>query len=428
MMRRKNKFINNNYSYLPIFLILYLTVLLGFYFNEDSLGGAEHDFIYHLNISNLFNENFSNTWNKYGVDPVNRNSPIFWILVSFIIKFASVDLLRFLNLMVTPLIVFFFYKCLLIKFKEVNQNILGIIACTAYLSPSIRSLSIWPYSLIWGLLLFIISIYYFLKFTENIDIKQKFKLSILSSLFLILSSYLYPTFAVFYFYFIKFFVKGLNAEKIIKLLIFCFTISIPAFYYILSKDIYSAFTQSEGIASLTRGQALNLSNKIIIISTIYIYLLIPFVNFKNLFVEIKKKIKLPILIFIIIFVIINIFYFNFPYFKDGGYGGGFFHKLSYILFKNFYLLYAVFFISLIILYTLFEKNTDNFLLFIMTIIYTPQFTIYNKYYDPLIIILFFLLFKIDTKKYFFNCKNKFTQAYSLLIIYLIMGLFKSHFI
>ena len=123
---------NLNKKNIIIFLFFSFTIIIGYYFNEDSLGGAEHDFFYHLNISNLFNENFGNTWNKYGVDPVNRNSPIFWILVSFIIKFTSVDLLRFLNLMVAPLIVFFFYKCLLIKFKKINQNILFIIACTVY--------------------------------------------------------------------------------------------------------------------------------------------------------------------------------------------------------------------------------------------------------------------------------------------------------
>ena len=49
----------------PLFLysLFYSTILLGFYFNEDSLGGAKADFFYHYNISQKFSENFFLTYN-----------------------------------------------------------------------------------------------------------------------------------------------------------------------------------------------------------------------------------------------------------------------------------------------------------------------------------------------------------------------------
>ena len=80
-----------------IFLLLFFTIISGYYLNEDSLGGAKNDFFLHLPISQSFNINFNETWNKFGVDPQTRNSPVFWVFVSYLIKFISIDLFRFLN-------------------------------------------------------------------------------------------------------------------------------------------------------------------------------------------------------------------------------------------------------------------------------------------------------------------------------------------
>ena len=87
----------------PLFLysLFYSTILLGFYFNEDSLGGAKADFLYHYNISEKFSENFFFlTFNAYGTnaDGMNaRNSPVFWILISYLNNFVSSEFLRLIN-------------------------------------------------------------------------------------------------------------------------------------------------------------------------------------------------------------------------------------------------------------------------------------------------------------------------------------------
>jgi len=39
-----------------IFLILYSTILFGYFFNEDTLGGARNDFLHHYKISEKFNK------------------------------------------------------------------------------------------------------------------------------------------------------------------------------------------------------------------------------------------------------------------------------------------------------------------------------------------------------------------------------------
>ena len=60
-----NKFIREKYVVFFLFLGLYLTLLIGLHLNEDNLGGAAHDSIYHFKISEKFNENFLKTFNEF---------------------------------------------------------------------------------------------------------------------------------------------------------------------------------------------------------------------------------------------------------------------------------------------------------------------------------------------------------------------------
>ena len=76
-----------------IFLIplaSFLTVLIGTYLGEDSIGGGKIDYTYHLTLLNKFSENFFNTYNEFGMlqeSSSGRNSPIF--LYTAIILFKS---------------------------------------------------------------------------------------------------------------------------------------------------------------------------------------------------------------------------------------------------------------------------------------------------------------------------------------------------
>ena len=139
----------------------------------------------------------------------------------------------------------------------------------------------------------------------------------------------------------------------------------------------SDFQSAQGLnVSLTN--SLNISNKILIISSILFYLLIPIINFEEVFRKLKTINKFSLLI-ILLFCGINFYFFNFPY---SIWGGGFFHKLSNIIFDNNYLFFIFSFFSILIIYLILEKRFSNYLLLILFIIYNPQFTIYIKYFDP----------------------------------------------
>ena len=101
-----------------------------------------------------------------------------------------------------------------------------------------------------------------------------------------------------------------------------------------------------------------------------------------------------------LFCIINIYFFNF---KNNA-GGGIFYGLSTKLFNNFYLIYFVFIASILVIYFFNLINIKNSILFVVLIFYNSQYTIYHKYFDPLLMIIILLLFQLD-KKYINNNRN-----------------------
>ena len=72
-----------------------------------------------------------------------------------------------------------------------------------------------------------------------------------------------------------------------------------------------------------------------------------------------------------------------------------FFRLFYVLLNSKYLFYTTVFVSLFYVLNLLNLKFNNFLLIIILILSNPQITVYHKYYDPLLLILFFLLFNIN---------------------------------
>ena len=167
----------------------------------------------------------------------------------------------------------------------------------------------------------------------------------------------------------------------------------------------------------------NISNKILIISAMTFFFIAPVLNFKLINEELSK-LKAIEMVSIITFCLINIYFFNYPKY-DSGFGGGFFYKLSNILFQNNYLFYLFSSFSILYIYTILKKKINNSIIFLSLILFTPQLTIYHKYYDPLILIIFMTLINFDFKKHYFDKKNNTLQLYFFCISYLLIGLFKS---
>lgn len=401
----KNNLINFLDKYL--LLILYFSLVIGFFLDENALGGSINDYQIQKEISKKFSENFINTFLNYDKEP-HRHSPLLTIILSIFEKFNISDvIIRFINLHFLLLIIFFFKKCLEVKFSDVNKKILNIISLLILISPSFRSLAIWPDSRMYGILFFTISILFFLKFLKSKIEKNKYKYAILNTIFLVITSYFSPNFCVFAIFFLFYFIKFFFNSKIIYVLFLInFILALPAIYYVFFLKIYFFLTPATyGVDKFT---ILNPANKTLLISSVFLFHYLPFFFFyKKNFKELKKY-------FFIIFSIflVSVYYFNY---SSQYTGGGVFFKTSNIIFGNNYFFYGISLIGLLLVFHLSYKNFTNLILIVLIFLNNPQLEVYHKYYDPMLLILFFTLFDLNI--------NKLLLETRVLILYLFNSLF-----
>ena len=153
-----------------------------------------------------------------------------------------------------------------------------------------------------------------------------------------------------------------------------------------------------------------------------LFYLIPFVISKpiisNLIFKLKFNLKqVSVLIFFVF--LINYFILDFSTPIDG-IGGGVFYKLI-IKFINIPVLFVFFAaITLVLLFCILEKKVSNIILIILLFLLYPLPTLYQKYYDPLLIIVLFSLFSIE-KKIILNFLDK--RYISFPVIYFSSFLF-----
>ena len=191
-----------------IFLIplaSFLTVLIGTYLGEDSIGSGKIDYTYHLTLLNKFSENFFNTYNEFGMlqeSSSGRNSPIFYILLSFFLKVGlPLQSLKIINFIILAPIVIFFIKCLEIKYPQISLETKIYLTSALLLSPTIRTLLAWPYPLLWAICFFLISIYFFLVFKKSQISKKKNYLCVFKYFFLVLKCIFHTKVCYFFFIF-----------------------------------------------------------------------------------------------------------------------------------------------------------------------------------------------------------------------------------
>ena len=417
-MIKKN--VNNyvDYKEIAFLSILYISLLIGFYFNENSTGGAILDYQNQKIISIHFSENFFKTFLSYDTYP-HRHSPVLIIFLSFFENLKlSDESIRLIHLHICLLLPFFFFKCLKLKFGTVENKILYFLTGLIFLSPTFRSLSIWPDSRILGLTFFVLSVFYFLKFQQT----KKFVFVLKNIIFLSLSAYISPNFSVFsIFFFVHYLItyKFLSKE-IFLITIFNLILAIPAIYYVFILDV-NFFLKS---AAVGRDEDkiifYNISNDLLISISMIFFYFFPFLITK--IIKFEKISMSPSLFFTLVVFIICIFYFDY---NTDHTGGGIFLKISQIFFENNFFFFFTSLISLFILWPYLANHKLNLLIFVLILINNPQYTIYHKYFDPFLLIIFFtiFLFKYDLKKIFYKRLN-YLFIYSYFIVFLILNIFK----
>ena len=404
------------------FCLLYLSLIIGYFYDENLNYGSYSDWFGSsrepiIDFSNNFIHTFLD-YDNYG----HRHSPVYLIFLSLFLDLGfDIDQVRFIHLHLCILLILVFYQCLVLKFKNVNSAYLLLLSFIIFLSPTFRSLAIWPDTRIPGLFFFVLTVYFFLKFKET----NSHKYIWYTSFALIVSSYISPNFSVFFLYFFYFFLKRLRLKELSLLIVFNVLLSLPILYYIFILDVN--FLTAGKTPNLNNGSidfSFNLSDKIMIISSIIFFHLLPIIimeNFLNQFKNFLLK-NLIMLIFITVFLI---YFFNYQAVYTGG---GIFFTLSNLLFDNNYLFYlcAFFFIS----FTLYiaSLSLNNSLLFILVIISNIQNSIYHKYYEPMILIIFFTLIQYPTIENFLKKKNNIFYLYLWSLIFILMRVLKINYL
>jgi hypothetical protein len=385
---------------LGFYFLCYSSLILGFYLNENSTGGAFLDYQNQNIIINFFVDDFYKTLLTYDQFST-RHSPVLLILISLLKKIDFSDtMIRLTYLHINLLLPYFFYKILKIKFPSNKNFVLFLLSCIIFLSPTFRSLSVWPDSRILGLLLFTISIFFYIKFEKV----QKYKYAILNIIFYTLSSYISPNFSVFSIFFVfKFFFTYRLSLKFIYIILINIILCAPAFIYLLSLESNFLFKSAVPGASVDYNLWFNFSNKILCISTIIVFYLIPFLatNIIKINLQIISEKKYFFLTTIFLYLIC-LYYFNYQ--LEYG-GGGIFFQTSNKFFSNNYLFYFISFLSILMCNYLGSINKFNYVLLFLIILSNPQLTIYHKYFDPFLYIAFFSLFNLNIDQKIL-CSNK----------------------
>ena len=323
-------FLNKNIykKEIVFFLIFYITLIISFILGENSTGGAIIDYINQKKASEAFALDFSKTlyeYNNYGT----RHSPILIIFLSLFEKIELPDtFIRLIHLHLCLLLPLIFYMCLSVKFKNIERKILFFLSSLIFLSPTFRSLAIWPDSRLLGLILFTLSIYYFLRFEDS----KNFRFAICNVFVLALSAYISPNFSVFSIFFLTIFISnyGLFSKKIFIIILLNLILAFPAFYYLLIIDVnFLLKSAAIGIQENERIIFNNIFNDVLITFSIILFYLIPFLFFKVIRIDnilILKNIFISILIFSAC-----VFNFDYNYFYSGG---GIFFKMSNFFFSK----------------------------------------------------------------------------------------------
>jgi hypothetical protein len=400
-----------------LIILGYISLLIGFYIGEDSSGGSKKDFYITFPFISAISLNIRN-----GLElMITSNAvhfPMHYLIIGNLIKiFKNIEFVRFIFLNISMLAPLIFYKCLLILYN--NKENAFLISFLLFFSPYFRSSAIWATTDNTALIFFLLSIFFLLK----IYILKEIKLInfILSAVFLILASYTRQYYFLFFFYYIYICTNKEIINKKIFIIISLFTIllMLPSLYYsnLLNTKIIKGYYISK-----------NFVNNLYIFLSIVLFYLLPYLllSKKNLefFLIFVKKNLIYLLIIIIFFLVLSI---NFTY-NANPHGGGIIYQVLNrdFLLNIFFILCAV---SAFLIIFFFKDFFILNILLILIIFFSFYYnTIFQKYYDPLLLILFTTLFQsVYIKNAIIKLNIKYKYYYSYFFLFYLILLFKNLF-
>lgn len=387
------KKIKKNYLF---YLFLYLTLLIGFIFDENSSGGAIDDFQIISQAIISFSLDLKFTYNNYHYYFISH-FPYYYILLSFFYTiFENLTFIKLLVLHLSLLLPFIFYKIILIKFDKKNLYLVylpGILFLSAYF----RSNAIWALNDNLALIFLCSAIFFYYKAQNTKEQKSMLVFCLFNLISIVLAAYTRQYYAVFWLFFVyKFFIL-FGTRLILQYLFVSLILSLPALYQIFNINSFTGYsTMSTSLLFYTN----NFFNNMILVPSIFFIYLVPFYfnkkNLKNVFIFYNKNLLL--LFFNLLLTLFCLYFFDYPV----KVGGGIIYKIFYNNNFSFVFYLAIFISYLFILHFLNSNIKENIFILILIIVMIQLNYIFQKYLDPLSLILIFSLFKSEIVNNFIN--------------------------
>ena len=390
----------NNTLYMILILFSLSSFIYGFVIREDSAGGGKIDFSNTWTNQKIFNENttiasIKNTKTSEIKLSINSHFPSSYIINKFLNPFSKnkenfLISIFILNIFL-PIIFFLILKK---NYKKQNPYLLACFSSIIYLSPYYRTSSYWAGMENYGLLMMVISYYFYSTYLKEVNNKKKYIL--IFSIFSCLCVYFDQKLALIPLIYSYLFLKHENNKINISFyIIINFILSLPVFslIYYWGSLISPHDTISRNFGTLYLEQ-------IGYFFSITSFYLIPyiFIFHKKIFQFVMSNKKYFMILFFLFSVyLILIFLFPTNYFQWDHLGKGWAHKFSRLIFEDKLsqkiLLYFIFFISI---FSFFAVAQKRILLIFFVIFFIPISLLilpfFQEYLDPLVFIFLSLFF------------------------------------
>ena len=355
------------------------------------------------NIANLFKL-------EMGVDTNLINFPLHNIIFSQIYFFndslKNYLLIVFIFSLSLPII---FFLCLRTRFKNINKYKLILLSSIIYLLPAFQYSAIWGNNHIIALIFLTIGIFFHLKLKDyNYN---SFKYYFLTVFFVSLACYTRQYYAFFFLYLLLDFYLGIKIKYFLLNGIFLLILASPGLIFLFNNPLV-LFGYGQEITNFT--------SSILISASIVLFYLLPFfiqylINLPKTEKKIKELFNLKKFLFSLFITICCIYSFEYKVTA----GGGIFYKISILILKSKILFFCSSFIGIYSILFFSEKNIKNIFLSILILsTFTTGFFVFQKYFEPMFLILFLIYF--DKNKILQSIeKNNFFYIFYFIGYYLI---------
>ena len=392
-----------------LYFFFSLTIFVGLFVGEDSSGsgGFILDFKYTFPLIKdpLHPDTFGGLDMKF---------PLHYYIGSVIYSVLKNDFyLRFFYSVVSLICPYIFYCCLKEKYKKIDLNFLFLFSLIIFMLPTFRSSAIWANTQITSIIFFLISLYFFNKWENHKSINPNLLFMLL---FLAFAVYTRQEYSLPYLYFVYYFYKELRFIEFIKTCSIIFLLALPGLILIYFEPSLVPLYLN-----------IDIFDSLLVNSSIMSFYLIPIFLITYLFSKKTKHINIKpyIISSLISFIIVVFCALNFNY--NFNMGGGFFLKASLILFNSKYFFYLTSFLGLFFLYLLSLEKRNNLILSLILLFGFSSYVIFQKYFEPMFLLLFFLVYKTELTKNLLKRKMNIVLLQLYFLLYLAAAIMNQYF-